>query len=62
MSLLQEHLPKDQAANRDQEWGFTIWEFIADNWVYLVAILLLLGIFFYARLNWRKRNNNKYQQ
>ncbi|WP_372917181.1 hypothetical protein [Salegentibacter sp.] len=55
MSLFQEHLPKDRPANREEEWGFTLWEFIADNWLYLIAILLILGIFFYARINWRKR-------
>ena len=55
MSLFQEHLPKDRPASREEEWGFTLWEFIADNWLYLIAILLILGIFFYARFNWRKR-------
>lgn len=55
MSLVQEHLPKDRDATSEQEWGFTIWEFIADNWLYLLGILLILAIFFYARYNWRRR-------
>lgn len=55
MSLLQQHLPKDRDATREEEWGFTIWEFIADNWLYLLGILLILAIFFYARYNWRRR-------
>lgn len=61
MSLFQEHLPKDRPASREEEWGFTLWEFIADNWLYLIAILLILGIFFYARLSWRKRQNKNTQ-
>ncbi|SKB50577.1 hypothetical protein SAMN05660776_1484 [Salegentibacter holothuriorum] len=55
MSIPQEHLPKDRDATSEQEWGFTIWEFIADNWLYLLGILLILAIFFYARYNWRRR-------
>ncbi|GGW98480.1 MULTISPECIES: hypothetical protein [Salegentibacter] len=55
MSLPQEHLPKDRDATSEQEWGFTIWEFIADNWLYLMGILLILAIFLYARYNWRRR-------
>lgn len=55
MSLFQEHLPKDKPATREQEWGFTLWEFLADNWLYLLAILVILGLFIYARKNWRKR-------
>jgi hypothetical protein len=55
MSLPQQHLPKDKPATPEQEWGFTIWEFISDNWLYLLGILLILAIFFYARYNWRRR-------
>jgi len=55
MRLPQEHLPKDRDATREEEWGFTIWEFIADNWLFLLAILFILAIFFYARYNWRRR-------
>lgn len=56
MNIQQEHLPKDRPATREEEWGFTIWEFIIDNWLYLLAILFLLAIFFYARYSWRKRH------
>ncbi|MGY5849304.1 hypothetical protein [Salegentibacter sp. F14] len=59
MSAFQEHLPKDRPASREEEWGFTLWEFIADNWIYLMAILLILGVFLYARISWRKRQNKK---
>jgi hypothetical protein len=55
MSLPQEHLPKDRDATSEQEWGFTIWEFITDNWLYLLGILLILTIFLFARYNWRRR-------
>lgn len=53
---LQEHLPKDKQATSEQEWGFTLWEFIEGNWPYLLGIIIILIIFFYARHSWRKRN------
>lgn len=59
MELPQEHLPKDRPASDEQSWGFTIWEFIADNWLYLLFIILILFIFLYARYSWRKRHENK---
>ncbi|MCF4100567.1 hypothetical protein L1I30_02700 [Gillisia sp. M10.2A] len=46
---LQIGIPKDQQPRPEQEWGFTIWEFIIENKWYLAGILLLLAIFFYAR-------------
>jgi len=52
---LQLEIPKDQPASPEQEWGFTIWEFILENKWYLLAIILLLAIFYYARYSWRKR-------
>jgi hypothetical protein len=52
---LQLEIPKGQPASPEQEWGFTIWEFILENKWYLLAIILLLAIFFYARYSWRKR-------
>ncbi|TDN88148.1 hypothetical protein DET49_10999 [Salegentibacter sp. 24] len=51
----QEHLPQDRPATREEQWGFTIWEFIADNWLYLMGIVLILAIFLYSRYNWRRR-------
>ena len=59
MYIQQEHLPKPKDANREQEWGFTLWEFIEGNWIYLSLILLVLVIFLYARYNWRKRNRKE---
>ena len=52
---LQLEIPKDQPASPEQEWGFTIWEFIVENKWYLLAIILLLAIFYYARYSWRKK-------
>jgi len=52
---LQLEIPKDQPPRPEQEWGFTIWEFIVENKWYLLAILLLLAIFYFARYNWRKK-------
>ncbi|MFD1094599.1 hypothetical protein [Salegentibacter chungangensis] len=59
MVLQQEHLPKDRPASNEQEWGYTLWEFISGNWPYLLAIVFLLGIFFYARYSWRKRHEKQ---
>ncbi len=56
MSLQQQHLPKDRPASEVESWGFTLWEFIADNWLYLLGILIILGIFIAARISWRKRH------
>mgnify|MGYP006896871733 FL=1 len=52
---LQLEIPKDQPSSPEQEWGFTIWEFIVENKWYLLAIILLLAIFYYARYSWRKK-------
>lgn len=56
MAVIQEHLPKDKNPDDAQEWGFTLWEFIQGNWVYLLTIIVVLGIFLYARYDWRRRN------
>lgn len=56
MGLQQEHLPQEKPATSEQEWGFTIEQFVSDNWGYLVIILIILVIFFYARYSWTKRN------
>ncbi|MFD2517290.1 hypothetical protein [Salinimicrobium flavum] len=58
MNIQQEHLPKDKPATEDQEWGFSVETFLEDNWLYLLAIIFLLGIFYYARYSWRKRHEN----
>lgn len=52
----QPGLPQDKPATPDQQWGFTLWEFITGNWLYLIAILFIIFIFLYARYSWRKRN------
>lgn len=56
MSILQEHLPQDRPATREQAWGFSIETFLEEQWPYLLGILVVLGIFLYARHSWRKRN------
>lgn len=52
--MIQEHLPR-RSSSREEEWGYTFWEFITGNIYYLLGILLVLGIFLYAR-NYFKRN------
>jgi len=55
MIFQQVHLPKDKQPSPVQEWGFTIWEFLLENKWYILAILLILGIFFYSR-NYMKKH------
>lgn len=57
MSFQQEHLPRDKPATEREEYGFSLEDFLEDNWIYLVGIIVVLAIFFYARYAWRKRNN-----
>ncbi len=55
MSFQQEHLPQDRPATQEEEYGFSLQTFFEDQWPYLVGILLVLVIFFYARRQWSKR-------
>lgn len=52
---MQEHIPKEEAASEAEQWGFTVWEFIVGNWLYLLGIVLVLVIFLYARHKHRQR-------
>lgn len=54
---MQEHLPQNRTAKREEEWGYTFWEFLTGNFWYLLGILIVLAIFLYAR-NYFKRHNN----
>ncbi|MDX1544906.1 MAG: hypothetical protein R3214_13265 [Christiangramia sp.] len=54
--MQQEHLPKDKDPTEIQQWGWTLREFITENFWYLLAILLLLVLFYYARYRWRVRH------
>lgn len=51
---LQEHLPKDKPASEEQEWGFTIWEFINANKYYLGIALVVLLIYLISRNYYNK--------
>lgn len=55
MAFQIEHLPQDEPATREEQWGFTIWEFITGNIWYLLGIVLLLVIFLFARSHYKKR-------
>lgn len=52
--LLQEGIPQDKQATTDEQWGFTIWEFILGNLWYIIGIIIILAIFLYARSYMRK--------
>lgn len=55
MSFQIQHLPQERDATREEEWGYTFWEFISGNFWYILGILIVLAIFLYAR-NYFKRN------
>lgn len=59
--MTQEHLPKDKDPSEVQEWGWTFSEFVTENFWYLLAVLVLLALFFFARHRWSVRNNRKYK-
>lgn len=56
MSFQQEHIPKDKPATERQEYGFSLMDFLEDQWIYILAIIVLVALFFYARHAWDKRN------
>ena len=58
MNFQQEHLPKDKPATQGEEYGFALETFLADQWPYLVGILIILLIFWYVRYSWRKRHRS----
>lgn len=59
--MQQEHLPKDRDASESQQWGWEFQDFITQNFWYLVGILLLLAVFFYARHRWNVRNKRTHK-
>ena len=56
MAFQQEHLPQDRPAKREEVWGYSFESFLEEQWPYLVGILIVLGVFLYARYRWRKRH------
>lgn len=59
MSFQQPELPQDRPASPGQQYGFELQTFFEDQWPYLLGILIVLVIFFYARYNWDKRHRRK---
>lgn len=62
MILQQPYLPKDKPATGDEVWGYSFWQFLAGNWEYLLGILLVLGVFLFARYSWRKRHEKEKEE
>ncbi|HET8754004.1 MAG TPA: hypothetical protein VFM59_06550 [Salinimicrobium sp.] len=56
MVFQQEHLPKEEPATFEERWPFSLESFLEERWMYLVAIIVIIAIFLYARHRWRKRN------
>lgn len=56
MSFQQEHLPQDRPATERQEYGFSLMDFLEDQWIYILGIIIVVAIFLYARAQWAKRN------
>lgn len=52
--LFQQGIPQDKQATREEQWGFTVWEFIMGNLWYIIGIIIILAIFLYARSYMRK--------
>ena len=59
MSYQIEHLPQDRPATDREQWGFAIQHFLEDNWPYLLGIIIILVVFFYARYRARKRREGQ---
>lgn len=57
----QTHLPKDKDATPTEQWGWSIQDFLTENFWYLLGILFILFVFFYARYSWRKRHEKNQQ-
>lgn len=55
MLLQIQHIPQERAATREEQWGYTFWEFITGNFWYLLGILIILAIFLYARNYFKRR-------
>lgn len=55
MYFQQEHLPQDRPASEREGYGFSLENFLEDQWIYLVGIIIVLAIFFYARHAQKKR-------
>jgi len=53
--IQQSELPKDSPAVGDEQFGFTIWEFINGNKYYLGMALVVLLIFLFSRHYYKKR-------
>jgi hypothetical protein len=56
MNLQQEHLPQDRPATEREAYGFSLMDFLEDNWIYILGIFIVLAIFLYARYSWQKRH------
>lgn len=55
MSIQIQHLPKDRNPTPEQEWGYSFWEFLTGNLWYILAILIILAIFLYARSHYKRK-------
>ncbi|MGM0635209.1 MAG: hypothetical protein ACQESK_04025 [Bacteroidota bacterium] len=60
---MQTSIPKPEQTSERQEYGFEITDFIADNWLYLLAVLfVVIVVVYYAiekrRLRKREQKDN----
>lgn len=56
MIFQQEHLPRDEPATGEESWPFNLESFLEERWIYLVAVVIIIVVFLYARHRWRKRH------
>jgi len=59
MYYQQPGLPQDRPATAEEQYGFRFEDFLADQWPYLLGIIIVIAIFFYARYRWDKRHGRK---
>ena len=59
MNFQQPEIPQDRPARPEQQYGFELETFLEDQWPYLLGIVIVLVIFFYARYRWEKRHKRE---
>lgn len=51
---LQPEIPRPRDSSREEEWPFNLWDFLTDNFWYLLALAIVLAVFFYSRWYFKK--------
>lgn len=46
--MQQSHLPKDETATESQQWGWELSDFLADNYLYIIGILIIIAVVWFT--------------